>query len=428
MNTFCSVKRTFLLAGLAIVLSSPMSAQTQWTKYPGNPVMPRGPSGAWDDFVVIASRVIRIQDTLKMWYSGSRNGATFKIGYAWSTDGGISWTRHPSNPIMTPTQSWEGSSVNWPCVIFTGSGYKMWYSSSDIGYATSPDGIVWTKFAGNPVVRHGPSAWDAGAIGWPSVLGPDSAGGFRMWFEGVNGSSTSSQIGYATAVDETTWTKADSVNPVLMPVPGTWEPSHVRAPIVIDHGKAFQMWYAGGSGARPVGVGYATSSDGKEWTKDSSNPVLSPGSSGSWDASNVGMGAVLFDSTMYRMWYTGSAGTYAQIGYAAELVTSVRDVSGQTLRAYKLEQNYPNPFNPTTTLSFAIGHTSFVSLKVYDVLGEDVCTLMNGEIKPGHHEVIWDASGFASGVYYCRMQVRSLDPPAGGAGGFVETKRLILLR
>ncbi|HSW55220.1 MAG TPA: T9SS type A sorting domain-containing protein, partial [Ignavibacteriaceae bacterium] len=83
-----------------------------------------------------------------------------------------------------------------------------------------------------------------------------------------------------------------------------------------------------------------------------------------------------------------------------------------------LEQNYPNPFNPSTTLSFVIGHRSFVTLKVYDVLGNEVATLVD-EYKPaGEYEVEFVASGLTSGIYFYKLQ----------AGSFVEARKMILMK
>jgi len=90
---------------------------------------------------------------------------------------------------------------------------------------------------------------------------------------------------------------------------------------------------------------------------------------------------------------------------------------------FVLHQNYPNPFNPTTTLSFVIGHSSFVTLKVYDILGNEVSTLVN-EYKPaGSYEVDFNShsdkgQNLSSGVYFYTLR----------AGSFVETKKMILLR
>jgi endo-1,4-beta-xylanase len=85
---------------------------------------------------------------------------------------------------------------------------------------------------------------------------------------------------------------------------------------------------------------------------------------------------------------------------------------------YALSQNYPNPFNPTTAVSYQLSAISVVRLKVYDILGNEVATLVNGERGAGTHRVVWDASGLPSGVYFYRLQ----------AGRFVETKKMILAK
>jgi hypothetical protein len=85
---------------------------------------------------------------------------------------------------------------------------------------------------------------------------------------------------------------------------------------------------------------------------------------------------------------------------------------------YFLSQNYPNPFNPVTHLEFGISDLGFVSLKVYDILGREVKTLVN-EIKPaGRFKVEFDGSNFASGVYFYRLET----------GDFVQTKRMVLIK
>ncbi len=83
-----------------------------------------------------------------------------------------------------------------------------------------------------------------------------------------------------------------------------------------------------------------------------------------------------------------------------------------------LSQNYPNPFNPETHFEFHIPHSEFVSLKVYDLLGREVATLVNEGNGPGVYSVSWDASHLPGGVYYYRML----------AGGFAETKKMMLVR
>lgn len=86
--------------------------------------------------------------------------------------------------------------------------------------------------------------------------------------------------------------------------------------------------------------------------------------------------------------------------------------------AFNLEQNYPNPFNPNTTIKFSIPTSTRLSLKVYNTLGQEVATLADGEFGAGTYSVQWNAAGFASGVYFYRLQ----------SGNHAETRKLILLR
>ncbi|MBK7632778.1 MAG: T9SS type A sorting domain-containing protein [Ignavibacteriales bacterium] len=83
-----------------------------------------------------------------------------------------------------------------------------------------------------------------------------------------------------------------------------------------------------------------------------------------------------------------------------------------------LSQNYPNPFNPVTTIKYQIPHRSNVSLKIYDLLGNEVADLVNEEQEVGFYNIDFDASKFSSGVYFYRIQ----------AGDFVQTKKMILLK
>jgi subtilisin family serine protease len=85
---------------------------------------------------------------------------------------------------------------------------------------------------------------------------------------------------------------------------------------------------------------------------------------------------------------------------------------------FSLSQNYPNPFNPATSMQYAIGSRQFVSLKVYDVLGNEVAALVNEEKEPGVYDVSFDGSNLSSGLYFYKLQ----------AGSFSEIKKMLLLK
>ena len=101
-----------------------------------------------------------------------------------------------------------------------------------------------------------------------------------------------------------------------------------------------------------------------------------------------------------------------------ELTTSAAHRSHEVPKIFGLSQNYPNPFNPVTTFQFSIVNRQLTILKVYDILGREVATLVNEVKQPGVYTVQWDASRQSSGVYFYRLQ----------SGSFVDVKKLILLR
>ncbi|MCH8035115.1 MAG: T9SS type A sorting domain-containing protein [Bacteroidetes bacterium] len=103
--------------------------------------------------------------------------------------------------------------------------------------------------------------------------------------------------------------------------------------------------------------------------------------------------------------------------YNEDGITSVVEEL-QLPNAFKLQQNYPNPFNPTTTINYQIPKISFVTLKVYDVLGKEVVALVNEEKPSGNYVVEFDANRLPSGIYFYRLQ----------AGSFVETKKMVLMK
>ena len=85
---------------------------------------------------------------------------------------------------------------------------------------------------------------------------------------------------------------------------------------------------------------------------------------------------------------------------------------------FLLSQNYPNPFNPSTKIKYSITQTSQVQIKVFDVLGNEIETLVNEEKPTGTYELTWNAASLPSGVYFYQLK----------AGNFIETKKMLLLK
>ncbi len=118
-----------------------------------------------------------------------------------------------------------------------------------------------------------------------------------------------------------------------------------------------------------------------------------------------------------RIGAMGFAGIQA-MATRSDSTTSVREIAATIPNKFSLEQNYPNPFNPETEIRFQISEISHVTLKVFDVLGREVATLVNEKLNPGVYEAPFGAASLASGMYLYRLE----------AGSFVETKKMLLLR
>ena len=108
----------------------------------------------------------------------------------------------------------------------------------------------------------------------------------------------------------------------------------------------------------------------------------------------------------------------ANYGLMIRLGTGASDVSDDEnlFNDFVLNQNYPNPFNPSTTIEFTLPQTEFVSLKIYDVLGNEVAVVSEGIMSAGSYKINWNAANISSGVYFYRLKANNIS----------ETKKLIL--
>ncbi|MBM2840024.1 MAG: hypothetical protein HW412_552 [Bacteroidetes bacterium] len=111
-------------------------------------------------------------------------------------------------------------------------------------------------------------------------------------------------------------------------------------------------------------------------------------------------------------------GTHGRGVYETSIVTGVISYADDQPKDFSLLQNYPNPFNPATNIKYQIADNELVSLRVFDLLGREVATLVNEEQKPGTYTVSWDSRGLSSGIYYCRLI----------SGGREDALKMMLLR
>jgi hypothetical protein len=111
-----------------------------------------------------------------------------------------------------------------------------------------------------------------------------------------------------------------------------------------------------------------------------------------------------------------------QMYYESNFTIGIKQTSTEVPSAYSLSQNYPNPFNPVTKIKFDIprwrGEGRWTSLKIYDITGREIQTLVNEKLQPGSYEVAFDGSAFSSGVYFYKLST----------GIFSETKKMVLIK
>ena len=253
-----------------------------WDIYAGNPVLTAGAPGSWDEIESDGPTVIKDGATYKMWYHGcNADFSVCSIGYASSSDG-THWAKYAGNPVLAPTSGgWDESGVLWPRVVKDGAAYKLWYhSDGKLGYATSSDGIHWTKSAANPVLTEG---WDGAGVSPATILLENST--FKMWLTSGSRALGTRGIGYAKSADGITWTQPIA-NPVLVQgetgviIDVDYEGDRVRALTVADTAITITVSDGGGTKAALIGV---TDSNGqyKSWEHDAdwapARPDILPG-------------------------------------------------------------------------------------------------------------------------------------------------------
>ena len=196
-------------------------------------------------------------------------------------------------------------------------------------------------------------------------------------------------------------------------------PSFVLNPVNVDSIKAFLIgrWVTGAN----VSWAYDPASDVQQlWPMNEDfsydNNTLKTAAMGGHPLGDLSR---WWPADVYATWQAQANTEHAAI---TDLLTngpptSVKEEPGIPM-VFDLSQNYPNPFNPTTTINYSVPKSGSMSLKVYNLLGEEVATLFNGVQQAGNHTAVFDAARFASGVYFYRLE----------AGNLSVTKKLVLMK
>jgi hypothetical protein len=266
---------------------------------------------------------------------------------------------------------------------------------------------------------------------WESKEGSDARDNYyspvhatpQGWFDGTLQGGTS---GWAASLDNLVSTQS----PLKIILSGTRNPTQFNInaqltrtgdipdnDLVIHFIIAEDLYYAGRNGIsnhRHVMRKMFPTPDGLSFTIDLNETKDIPQTidiDPLWDADSLNV-AVFVQSTGSMTVYQSETISYNELN-----VTGLKN-SKIIPDKFVLEQNYPNPFNPSTIIKYQIPKQEFVSLKVFDALGNEVATLVNDEQQAGSHNVNFNSAGLASGIYFYKIQ----------AGNFIATKKMVLMK
>lgn len=276
-----------------------------------------------------------------------------------TTDGGVNWTQ-------------QGVPVPLHSIDFVDSSYGWCTGTSGLIYATTNGGLTWNAQAVGQVSLFLSINFVDRSYGWVA--------GEHLILRTTNGGGQ--------------WITSDST------IHAGYRAVHF---VNRDTG-----WAVGGGQMFVGGQGriVATTNGGETWIVQ--RPGGNPGERALYSVDAVSSSLV---------WISGQAGEILHTANGGG-ITSVRTVHTDSPVRFDLEQNYPNPFNSTTTIRFGIASSGAVSLRVYDILGREVATLVEEQMQPGRFETHFDASRFASGVYLYRLV----------SNGNTTVRKMLLLR
>lgn len=366
------------------------------------------------------STVLRTTNGGSTWTNVSTStvvGDVYNI-YAWSANDAICTT----SPGATFIYKTSNGGANWTQVYTLAGGFinALIMTSATEGYGfgdpvtakwtivkTTDGGSTWARMATEPAQVGGEAGWNNSA----QIIGN------HMWF-GTNQTRVyhSTNLGVNWTSSATTGT----VNSYALQFNDTSNGLVCGTAVVktTNGGANYALTTSPSTGAMFGITGAGTD----WWAIQSSAQVYRTTNAGTnWTSVYTLTGATL-QSINFKVvsgcpvgWAGSSTGGIARMKVSG---VGVNPISSEIPESYMLQQNYPNPFNPSTNINFSIPQSGFVTLKVYDMSGREVSTLINEVKSAGSYIVGFNASGLSSGAYFYRLE----------AGNFVETKKMLLVK
>ncbi len=404
-----------------------------------NVELPLVTGGTWTPQVSGGTTLLRTVSAVNQnvgWIGGS-TGAVLR-----TTNGGTNWASVTGTPIGTAdVYAICGIDAN-TCLVSTSPGATFVYRTSNGGanwtqVFTEPAGFIddikfqnaTTGFMyGDPTGGRW-SLWKTtnGGVNWDSTglylvqAGTEAGWNNAMWRSGTNlWFGTNNTRVYKSTNFGATWTfgpTTGSVNSYSVAFnSNTGFTGQTVALKSTDGGSSYSTVTLPGTGTIYSFNGVLN----RFWYLRATRIFWSEDNGATYDTQYVGTAtyqamSLILDGNIIRGWAVGSSGVISMYN---EVVTGVSSNQNETPSDYSLSQNYPNPFNPSTKISFALPKASDVKIVVYDILGKVVATLVNDYRTAGTHQVEFNASNLASGVYLYRIE----------AGDFRDAKRMILVK
>jgi hypothetical protein len=354
------------------------------------------------------------------------------VAFCRSTDGGITFSTSIRLSEIAGSAAGNSSSPEgpYPCTGVNGEVYVCWPHSGQVYFDRSTNGgLNWLEH--DIVAAQQVGGWAGQSyylLNYSPVIACDLSnspyrGTIYICFADLRSGTNDRDVWVTRSTNNgNNW---DSVVRVNNDSPGH---NQILPWLCVDPitGFIYVVFYDGRNyGNYNVDTYLARSTDGGttfQNVKVSNSPTIG----NAWLGDYIGISA--YNNKVRPIWTKWINGSRSEVWTAIidTFLIGIQPVSHEIPVNYSLSQNYPNPFNPTTKIKFDIGpplnpllrKEGTITLKIYDILGKEVATLVNESLSPGTYEVEWNASDYPSGVYFYTLQTES----------FIQTKRMVLVK